>query len=176
MKFTTREITQAAVIAAAYLVIAFLFAPISFGLVQFRISEALMLLSAITPAAIPGLFVGCLLSNIMAGGLGIIDIVLGSLATLLASIATFYMAKKIRGISKLPKSLMLPLPTVLFNAIIVGGYLPLVIPEIRDLNESFVAVLLISMGSVFLGQMVVTYLLGIPFYYGIKKTQIISLI
>ena len=64
--------TQAAMIAAIYVVLTYIFAPFSFGEVQVRISEALTILPIFTPAAIPGLFVGCLIGNIL--GLSLIHI------------------------------------------------------------------------------------------------------
>lgn len=171
MKFTTRQITQAALIAAAYLVITLAFIPISYGLIQFRVSEAFMLLAAITPVAIPGLFIGCILANLI-GGFGIVDIVFGSLATLLAALVTYYGGRMIpAGLQKI-KPFLLPLPTIIFNGIIVGGYLPFIIPEIRSLNENLGIVLAMSIGSVMLGELVVTYVLGIPLYFGIKRTRI----
>ena len=81
----TRFIVEAAILAAIYAVITIILAPISYGQIQVRISEALTILPYFTPAAIPGLFVGCIVSNIFGGG-GLIDIVFGSLATLIAAI------------------------------------------------------------------------------------------
>ncbi len=173
MRFTTRQITQSAIIAALYLVITIAFAPISYSLVQFRISESLMLLAAITPSAIPGLFIGCVIANLY-GGCGFIDIVFGSVATLLAAMLTWYVAKKSTSIKRNIRLTLLPLPTIILNGIIVGGYLPFIIPEIRDLSESFILVLGISVGSVMLGQLVVTYLLGIPLYLAIKRTGVFT--
>jgi uncharacterized membrane protein len=170
MKFTIRQITQASVIAAAYLVLTLLFAPISFGLIQFRIAEALMLLSAITWAAIPGLFVGCLLANLIGGGLGIVDVLFGSIATLAAAIATYALSKKKMVLPQKIKIFILPVPTILLNGIIVGSYLPFLIPEIRSLSDGFGIVLMISIGSVMLGEAVVTVGLGIPLYLGMKRT------
>ena len=73
-------LTQAAMIAAIYVVLTFVFAPISFGEVQIRIAEMLTVLPVFTPAAIPGLFVGCLIGNITGGGL-LPDVIFGSLAS-----------------------------------------------------------------------------------------------
>ena len=74
--------TQAAMIAAIYVVLTYIFAPISFGEIQVRIAEALTILPLFTPAAIPGLFIGCLLGNVVGGAL-LPDIIFGSLATCL---------------------------------------------------------------------------------------------
>ena len=87
----TRFVATAAIIAALYAVLTIVFAPISYGEIQVRISEALTILPLFTPAAIPGLFVGCLLANLFT--MNPYDIVFGSLATLLASFLTWKMRK-----------------------------------------------------------------------------------
>ena len=82
-------LTLGAMIAAAYTVLTLLAAALNlaYGEVQFRFSEALTILPVFTPAAIPGLALGCLLSNLWSG-FGVADMVFGTLATLLAAIAT----------------------------------------------------------------------------------------
>ena len=80
---------QAAAIAAIYVVLTVLFAPIGFGSVQVRFSEALTVLPYFTPAAIPGLFVGCLIGNILGGAIPL-DIICGSLATLAAAGCSYF--------------------------------------------------------------------------------------
>ena len=75
---STLFIAQAAMIAAVYVVLTFVFAPISFGEIQVRISEALTILPVFTPAAVPGLFVGCLLGNMLSGAY-LPDVIFGSL-------------------------------------------------------------------------------------------------
>ena len=106
-------LTQAAMIAALYVVLTFI--ANAFGLanysVQVRFSEALTILPFFTPAAIPGLFIGCLISNILTG-CSIPDIIFGSLATLIAAFGTW----KLRGIGNVFLS---PLPPILANTIIV---------------------------------------------------------
>lgn len=82
--------TQAAMIAAVYVALTMIFAPFSFGQVQVRLAEALTVLPLFTPAAVPGLFVGCLLGNILGGGI-LPDIIFGSLATLLGACGTYYL-------------------------------------------------------------------------------------
>jgi uncharacterized membrane protein len=182
MTFSTRFITKASVIAVLYAAVTVLLAPISFGLIQFRVSEAFMLLAALTPAAVPGLFVGCILANLF-GGFGVVDIAFGSTATLLAAYVTHRLAVRFRYgakgsssacLTKLERlqSFVLPLPTILFNGIIVGGYLPFIIPEIRAMASSLSVVLILCIGSVMLGEAVVTYAIGIPLYYGIRRTGV----
>lgn len=102
-------ITQAAVIAALYVVLVIMFNYCSFGPIQFRIAEALTILPYFTPAAIPGLFVGCLLSNIL-GGAAIWDIIFGSIATLIGAIGTYALRKN---------KWLAPLPPIIANTLIV---------------------------------------------------------
>ena len=103
------RIAQGAAIAALYVVLTLIFAPISFGEMQVRISEALTILPMFTPAAIPGLFVGCVLGNLLGGAI-VWDVVFGSMATLIGAVGG-YLLRKNRW--------LVPLPTVLANAIIV---------------------------------------------------------
>ena len=118
-------VAQAAVIAAIYVVLTLLFAPFSYGEVQVRLSEALTILPVFTPAAVPGLFVGCLLSNIL-GGCIVPDIIFASLATLTGAVFTYLLRNQSRFLA--------PLPPILANALIVpfvlrfGYQVPLPIP------------------------------------------------
>lgn len=152
-------LVQASLIAAVYAAITIALAPLSYGELQVRVSEALTILPAFTPAAIPGLFVGCIVANIYGGG-GIIDIVFGSLATLIAAYLSY----------KMPKKWLVPLPPVIVNGIVVGYIL----------NYLYGAPLLITMGWVTIGQTIACYGLGYPlmkvfekyedkiFHYGMK--------
>lgn len=83
---------QAALIAAIYVALTVPLAPISFGPIQFRISEALVVLPYFTPAAVPGVFIGCLISNLLGSGV-ILDIVFGSLATLIGAACSYLLRK-----------------------------------------------------------------------------------
>ena len=85
-------LVQAALIAAIYVVLTMVFAPLSFGAVQVRFAEALTVLPFFTPAAIPGLFVGCLIGNLTGGAIPL-DIACGSIATLLGAIGTYALRK-----------------------------------------------------------------------------------
>ncbi len=102
-------ITQGAVIAAIYVVLVLIFDTFSFGPIQFRIAEVLTIMPYFTPAAIPGLFVGCLIANIIGGGL-IWDIVFGSIATLIGAVGTYLVRKN---------KWLVPLPPIIANTIIV---------------------------------------------------------
>ena len=81
-----------AMIAAIYVVLTVSFLPISFGPIQFRVSEALCILPYFTPAAVPGVFAGCLISNLLGGGVPM-DIVFGSLATLIGAVGSWKLRK-----------------------------------------------------------------------------------
>lgn len=93
--------TQAAMIAAIYVVLTYVFAPFSFGEVQIRIAEALTILPVFTPAAIPGLFVGCIVGNILGGAI-LPDIIFGSIATLIGAFFTYQLRNKNRFLALLP--------------------------------------------------------------------------
>ena len=107
----TKTMTQAALIAALYVVLTFVANAMGLasGAIQIRLSEALTILPCFTPAAIPGLFIGCLISNILVGSV-IWDIVFGSLATLIGAIGTHYLRKH---------KWLSPLPPIISNAVIV---------------------------------------------------------
>ena len=107
-----RQIALSAAIAALYAALTIAVAPISYGPVQFRIAEAMTLLPFMLPEAIPGLFIGCLIANLFSG-FGLIDVVFGSAATLIAGWITY----------KMPNLWLAAVPPVLLNALIVGGYL-----------------------------------------------------
>lgn len=117
-------LTQAALIAAVYVVLCVVFAPISYGEVQVRVAEALVILPFFTPAAIPGLFVGCFLSNLIGGSV-VLDVIGGSLATLLGAVGSYYLRKS---------KILVLLPPIAANSLIVPfvlryGYgVPLPIP------------------------------------------------
>ncbi|WP_434310698.1 QueT transporter family protein [Hominifimenecus sp. rT4P-3] len=85
---TVRYMTTAAMIAALYTALTLLFAPFGFGPIQCRISEALVILPYFTPAAIPGVTIGCFLGNLFAGAVPM-DVVFGTLASLLGAIGSY---------------------------------------------------------------------------------------
>jgi len=107
---STLFLAQGAMIAAVYVVLTLVFAPISYGEVQVRVSEALTVLPFFTPAAVPGLFVGCLIANILGGAI-LPDIIFGSLATLLGAVGTYLLRKKTRFLA--------PIPPIVANTVIV---------------------------------------------------------
>ena len=147
-------LTQGAMIAALYVVLTTLFAPISFSEVQVRISEALTILPLFTPAAIPGLFIGCLLGN-MLGGAALPDILFGSLATLIGAYFTYKLRKA--------SPFLGPVPPILSNTIIVSFVLryaygvPLPIP--------------FMMLTVGIGEVLSCGVLGMILYFALKRRR-----
>lgn len=171
MTTTNRKVlylAQSAVIAALYTVLTYVAAALNlaYGPVQFRFSEALTVLPVFTPAAIPGLALGCLLSNLMSP-LGIVDWAFGTGATLLAAILS-YMLRKI-CVGRVPVLSLLP-PAVC-NALIIGW-------EISCLSEAGAfhfsyfnpAVFWPNALSVGAGELAVCLVLGLPLILLLQKS------
>lgn len=164
----TKKMTQMAVIAALYAAITFAVFYMSFGMVQYRISEALTVLPAFTPVAAGGLTLGCAIANLVGFFIGVnplgwLDAIIGTLATLLAAIST-------RQISKSKKRWVryafCPLPAVIFNAVFVGF-------ELTLLSGSFnPIVFLTNAGLVGLGELVVCYALGLPLMVVLERNEL----
>lgn len=156
-------IVNGAVIAALYAVLTLLLAPFSFGIVQVRVSEVLCTLALFTPAAVPGLTIGCFIANII-GGNGIADVLLGSLATLIGCFGMYKLRKK-------PK--LAPLVNVLSNGIIVGLMLYYLYglrlnfgPEGTDTGA------LLCIALVCVEEVIPLYILGAPLASAIRKRGI----
>ena len=147
-----KKMTQAAIIAALYVVLTYLAGMLGLasGAIQIRFSEALTILPVFTPAAIPGLFAGCILSNLFTG-CALPDIVFGSLATLIGAVFT----SKLR---KLPY--LAPVPPIVANTVIVPFVL-LYAYGIKPLWLSFL--------TVFAGEMISCEILGMLLYLVMKK-------
>ncbi|MFH1513498.1 MAG: QueT transporter family protein [Bacillota bacterium] len=152
--FTIRDLTVAAVIAALYAALTVVFAPISYGAVQFRIAEAFTLLPVLFPQAIPGLAVGCLISNLI-GGYGVWDVVFGTLATLVAALLTYGLRRNIW---------LAAIPPVLTNAVVIGLLLHFVLQ----------LPLLPTMATVGLGQLAVVAVLGIPLILALSNVPVLK--
>ena len=146
-------LVQGAVIAALYALLT-LILPLSLpGTVELRLSEALTLLPALTPAAIPGLTIGCLIANLMHGAV-LLDVIFGTLATLLAAVAVYYLRNRL---------LIAALMPALFNGAIIG---PLLTYAYMSLP------VYLSIPAVAAGELVICYALGLPLIKGLKKTKI----
>lgn len=135
---------------------------ISYGPVQFRVAEALTMLAALTPAAIPGLTIGAFFAN-LASPYGWLDFVFGTLASLLAAICSWQL-RKIQ-FKRLP--LLSGLPPVLFNALVV----PAIIITAAGLPWSIFP---LFAAQVALGQFVVVYALGMPLLVALRNTRIFA--
>lgn len=161
MKKGTAYTVQAALIAAIYAALTYAVAPLSFGATQFRISEALTVLPVFTPAAIPGLAIGCIIANI-GSPYGPIDILLGTVATVLAALAT-RLTRNIK-IKNIPL-LSFIFPTV-FNGIIIGAEIMMFTPGQAGIVGFFT-----SASGVALGEIVVCYTLGFLLYIGLENQK-----
>ena len=148
---TTKRLIEAAVIAAVYAVLTMVLAPISYGMMQVRISEALTVLPFFTPAAVPGLFVGCLVANLLSP-YGLPDLVFGSLASLLAAAGSYLLRRR---------PVLVPLPPVIANGVLVGAMLYYVyeVPVSLPFSMLWVAA----------GEMLSCYGLGYPLMRCLKK-------
>ncbi len=148
-KITIKGMVIGAIIAALYVVLSAIFAPISFGPVQVRIAESLTLLPILTPMAIPGVFIGCLVSNILFSG-AILDVVLGSLASLVAAFLTYKF--------KSNKYIAAFFP-VIINAVVVAFVLKITLG----------APYFLTAFTILIGQGISCYLLGIPLVKLLEK-------
>ena len=137
------RITYGAVIAAVYVVLTVIFAPISFGPMQVRIAEMLMILPMFTPAAVPGLFIGCIIANMLGGAIAL-DVIFGSLATLIGAWVG-YLLRRNRW--------LVPIPPIISNALIV--------PFVLKYGYGFTEIPLpLMMVYIAVGEIVGCYILG----------------
>lgn len=168
----------AAVYAAATLIALLVLQGLAWGPVQFRVSEALCIVALFTPAAIPGLTVGCIIANLMSmavtgtGALGLLDVAFGSLATFLGACWCW----KLRNHPKV--ALLGP---VLANALIVPAYLPLILQGMGyytipftsiALDGLYVSMYLFGVLATGIGEAVVMYALGLPLANACKRFKL----
>ncbi|MBQ3291580.1 MAG: QueT transporter family protein [Mogibacterium sp.] len=147
-------IVQGGLIAALYVVLTYVFAPFSFSEIQVRISEALTILPVFTPAAIPGLFIGCLIGNTL-GGAVLPDIIFGSIATLLGAIGT----RALRN----AHPFLAPVPPILANTIIV--------PFVLRYAYGIPAPIPFMMLTVGVGEVISCGVLGLVLYYALRSRR-----
>ena len=144
-------ICQAAVIAALYVVLTYVFSAFASGVIQVRVSEALTILPAFTPAAIPGLVIGCLLSNTLTGCV-LLDIIFGSVATLIGALGSYALRRH---------TWLVPIPPIVSNMIIV----PFVLRYAYGATDAFPFMI----ATVAAGEIISCYLLGMLLYGALKK-------
>lgn len=148
-KFDVRQLTLAAMVAALYAVLSY-FAGIfglAYGPIQCRFSEALCVLPFLFPGTVPGLFVGCFIANLLSP-YGPLDIVAGSLATLIAALWTM----------KMPNRWLAPLPPVICNGVLVGAVLAWT--QTGSAGPAFWAAYAYQGVTVALGELAACYVLG----------------
>ena len=162
-KKSVQLIAQAAIIAAIYVVLSLATYQFSYLEIQCRLAEALCMTIFFTPAGVWGVFIGCLITNIFGGAW--LDMVFGSLATLIAALLTRPIANRIRAkhgrTLSLKHSLLIPIPTVLVNALIIPFvlYYGYGVTEFASATSQF-AVLGLLAFSVFAGEMISCYVFG----------------
>lgn len=145
-KFTTKDLTLAAVVAALYAALTLALPGPSFGFTQLRVAEALTVLPFLFPATAPGLMVGCLVANLLSP-YGLVDVVCGTAATALAAFLTM----------KAPTRWLAPLPPVICNGVIVGGMLAW---YEAGFGPNFWPMFALSGPGVALGELAACYILG----------------
>ena len=157
-KMSVRKLCACAIVGALYAAITILTAPFSYGLVQFRLSEALVVLCAFAPQLGIGITLGCFLANLFST-VTALDVIVGTLATALACVLT----------ARCNKPWLAILPNIVVNAVLVGGMLGVVL-----MPDKLPLALLICGGQVALGEVVVMGCLGIPLYLFAKRTGFVE--
>ncbi len=177
----TARIAMIAALYASLTLVAMLFlGGLAWGPVQFRISEAACVLAMLTFDAVPGLTLGCVIANVAnialsgAGTLGLLDVVFGSLATLLGALFSWRFRDK---------PAVAVLGPVLANALIVPAYLPLMLQGMGfytipftsiSLDGAYLPMYLFGFVATGIGEAVVLYALGLPLYYALAKTSLVE--
>ena len=164
-KNTTLILTTNAVIAALYAALTIALAPISYGPLQFRVSELFTVLTFLMPCTIPGVTAGCVLANLYTGS--ILDIVFGSLATLLAALMTARYGKKGNTVKNRILGCLMP---VIFNAVIVGAVLTWGY-QIQEFLSPLASYAFNAL-TVGIGEAGVLYLLGYPLLCELPKVKL----
>lgn len=164
----TEYIITGALIAAAYVALTFLsnVFSLAYGPIQLRLSEVLTILPIFTPAAISGVAVGCFIANIAS--FNIIDMIFGTLATLLAAVLT-YLLRNIR-FKGLP--LLAMLPPVVINAVVIGLEIAFFYMNTADSAYGIALGFIFSAVQVGIGELIVCYVLGIPFFLVVQRYNI----
>lgn len=164
-KFSTRDLTLAAVVAALYATLTLVLPIPQYGGIQLRVAEAFTVLPFLFPQAIPGLAVGCFIANLIGSPM-VVDWIFGTLATLLAAIWT----------SRMKNRWLAPLPPVICNAVIVGAEIAWFFPE----GMAFWPAYALNAFTVGVGELIACYLLGgllltvlpkLPYLQGVMRRR-----
>lgn len=155
MRRNTRYIAEGAMIAALYVILTYISMGMGLdkGVIQCRLSEALTVLPVLSGAAVPGLFIGCIISNLLTG-CALWDVVLGSLATLIAAIVT-------TKLKKLPY--LAPIPAIIANTIVV----PPVLAYVYNVETALPLIAL----TVFIGEVISCGIFGTVLLYTVKRIR-----
>jgi len=172
MKINVRKIAFAGVVAALYAGLTFAVIPLAYTPVQLRIAEVLCILPFFFPTAVPGLFIGCIIANLLSP-YGLLDVVAGSLASLLAATCTMLIGKKARDKGKVLVKAFACFPPVIFNAVIIGALIAFYMVGFSDTNLFMLTFVTYGLW-VGLGQLVVLYVLGLPLMIYLPKTKFID--
>jgi len=162
-----RKIVFAGTIAALYAALTVALAFLSFGPIQFRVAEALCILPFFFPVSVWGLFIGCIVANMISPYP--LDIIVGSLATLLAAACTMKIGKL--GRESLAVKALACLPPVLFNAVFIGALIAYYMVSAGE-TDAFIAAFAINGFQVGFGQMAVLYALGLPLMAFLPKSYV----
>ena len=171
---TVRRIVVSAIIGAVYDAVTMLLAPISYGPIQFRLSEAMCILPFFVPATSAGLFIGCAISNLISTA-GILDIVFGPIATLLAALCTARLGRKYRETGVMPgvwtcvAACAMP---VIFNGPIIGAVLAYTATA-GAYGDAFLINFAVMSGEVALGEAAVMMVVGLPLMRNLPRLKII---
>lgn len=161
-----RFLCEAGIIAACYAVLTYLssFLGLAYGPMQLRLSEALCILPCLTPAAVPGLALGCAIGNI-GSPYGPADILIGTAATLLAALSARALRNALRA--KLP--FLSVIASAVVNGLLVGAELCFL-----DFGRITLPLLLPVFGWVLAGEAAVGLILGLPLYSLLRKSKLFS--
>ncbi len=161
MRGRVKGMATASAVAALYVILALIpgFNLIAYGPVQFRVSEVLMVLSVFSPWTVAGLTIGCFIAN-MLSPIGVVDVFFGTAASFLAGVTTYFFRKKSKW--------LLPLPSIVFNGLIVGWMLTYFY---INAGEKFAFAFLYNAVTVAVGEAGVCYVLGLPFLACLEKRR-----
>ncbi len=158
-KITPRQIALSGIAAGLYVAVTVLTASFAYGSIQFRIADAMCLLVCIEPSLTVGLTLGCLIANLFST-VSALDIIIGTAGTLLGCLLTVH----------IKKTWLLPIPTILSNAILVGAMLSWVLMPPSEFWQGFA----VMGGEVALGEAVVLYALGVPLVIAMRRTGLME--
>ena len=164
MTFSARKIAFAGVVAALYAALTMSLSFIGYGPVQFRIAEILCILPFFFPFSVWGLFIGCIVANLMSPY--VLDIIVGPVASLLAALCTMQIGK-LKSRERWPVKALACFPPVLFNAIMIGAMIAYLTMGTEEPVSFYFA-----FGFVGLGQLVVLFALGLPLMMYLPKAGV----